>query len=39
MLQFSFGENDVDQRFSNINEKVQSLDKELRSTKEDVDVI
>ena len=39
MLQFSFGENDVHQRFSNINEKVQSLDKELRLTKEDVDVI
>ena len=39
MLQFSFGENDIDQRFPNINEKVQSLDKELRLTKEDVDVI
>ena len=35
----NFIENDVDQRFSNINEKVQSLEKEVSSTKDDVGVI
>ena len=35
----SFTQNDIDQRFSKINEKVQSLEKELSSTKEDVRVI
>ena len=35
----SFTQNDIDQRFSNINEKVQSLEKELSSTKEDLGVI
>ena len=35
----SFTQNDIDQRFSNINESVQSLGKELSSTKEDVRVI
>ena len=35
----SFNQNDVNQRFSNINENVQSLKKELISTKEDVVVI
>ena len=35
----SFTQNDIDQRFSNINEKVQSLEKELVSTKESVGVI
>ena len=35
----SFNQNDIDQRFSNINEKVQSLEKELSSTKKDVRVI
>ena len=34
-----FTQNDIDQKFSNINEKVQSLEKELSSTKEDVRVI
>ena len=32
----SFIQNDIDQSFPNINEKVQSLEKELSSTKEDV---
>ena len=32
-------QNDIGQRFSNINEKVQSLEKELILTKEDVSVI
>ena len=36
---FSLTQNDIDQRFLNITEKVQSLEKELRSTKEDVGVI
>ena len=35
----SFTQNDIDQRFSNMNEKVQSLEKELSSTKEDLGVI
>ena len=35
----SFNLNDVNQRFSNINENVQSLKKELISTKEDVVVM
>ena len=35
----SFTQNDIDQRFSKINEKIQSLEKELSSTKEDVRVI
>ena len=35
----SFTQNDIDQRFSNINEKVQGLKKEFSSTKEDVRVI
>ena len=35
----NFIENDVDQRFSNINEKVQSLEKEVSSTKDDAGVI
>ena len=35
----SFTQNDIDQRFSNTDEKVQSLEKELSSTKEDVAVI
>ena len=35
----SFTQNDTDQRFLNINEKVQSLKKELISTKENVSVI
>ena len=35
----SFTQNDIDQRFSNRNEKVQSLEKVLSSTKEDVGVI
>ena len=35
----SVNQNDIDQRFSNINEKVQSLEKVLSSTKEDVSVI
>ena len=35
----SFTQNDIDQRFSNINKKIQSLKKELSSTKEDVGVI
>ena len=30
---FSLTQNDIDQRFLNINEKVQSLEKELRSTR------
>ena len=32
----SFTQNDIDQRLSNINEKVQNLEKELNSTKEGV---
>ena len=32
----SFTQNDIDQGISNINEKIQSLEKELSSTKEDV---
>ena len=40
MWQFYFSENrHTNQRFSNIIEKVQSLEKELSSTKEDVGVI
>ena len=35
----SFTQNDIDQRFSNTDEKVESLEKELSSTKEDVAVI
>ena len=35
----SFTQNNIDHRFSNINEKVQSLEKELSSTKEDVRLI
>ena len=35
----SFTQNDIDQRFLNINERVKSLEKELSSTKEDVGVI
>ena len=35
----SFTQNDIDQRFSNINKKVQSLEKEVGSTKEDIRVI
>ena len=35
----SFTQNDIDQRFSNTDEKLQSLEKELSSTKEDVAVI
>ena len=35
----SFTQNDVDHRFLNLNEKMQSLEKELLSTKEDVGVI
>ena len=35
----SFTQNDIDQRFSNTDEKVQNLEKELSSTKEDVGVI
>ena len=35
----SLTQNDIDQRFSNINQKVQSLEKKLISTKEDVGVI
>ena len=35
----SFTQNDTEQRFLNINEKVQSLKKELISTKENVSVI
>ena len=35
----SFTQNDIDQRFSNINKKVQSLEKKVGSTKEDVRVI
>ena len=35
----SFTQNDIDQRFSNIDEKVQSLEKELSLTKENVVVI
>ena len=35
----SFTQNDIDQMFLNINKKVQSLEKELSSTKEDVGVI
>ena len=34
-----FTQNDIDQRFPNKNEKVQNLEKELISTKEDVGVI
>ena len=35
----SFTQNDIGQRFPNINEKVQSMERELSSTKEDVRVI
>ena len=35
----SFTQNDIGQRFSNKNEKVQSLEKELSSAKENVCVI
>ena len=35
----SFTKNDIDQKFSNINGKVQGLEKELSSTKEDVCLI
>ena len=35
----SFTQNDIEQRFSKINEKVQSLEKELSSKKEDVGLI
>ena len=35
----SLTQNDIDQKFSSINEKVQSLEKKLSSTKEDVRVI
>ena len=35
----NFMENDIDHRFSNINEKVQSLEKELVSAKEDIGAI
>ena len=35
----SFTQNDVDHRFLNLNEKMQNLEKELLSTKEDVGVI
>ena len=35
----SFTQNDIDKSFSNINEKVQSLEKVLSSIKEDVGVI
>ena len=35
----SFTQNNIDQRFLNINERVKSLEKELSSTKEDVGVI
>ena len=35
----SFTQSDIDQRFLNMNEKVQNLEKELISTKEDAAVI
>ena len=35
----SFTQSDIDHRFSNVNEKLQSLEKELLSTKEDVGII
>ena len=38
-VSLSFTQNDIDQRFSNINEKAKSLEKELSSTKECVRVI
>ena len=36
---YSCTQNDIDQMFLNINEKIQSLEKELSSTKEEVCVI